>query len=238
MDILITGASRGIGRETVKQLARKTPCRIFCISRNAEKLAQLQAECQEIGQGTRIVPVPFNLHEIQQKQGQIIEILKNYTSKLDILINNAGHLVNQAFEKFSLEDAQDMFYTNVIMPGFLIQALLPFLSGAKQGSHVVNIGSMAGVQGSSKFPGLSYYSSSKAAITVLSECLAEELKGSGIRVNCLALGAVQTEMLAEAFPGLNVNMDPETMGEFIAEFALTGHRYFNGKVLPVSNTTP
>ncbi len=238
MDILITGASRGIGRETVKHLANKTPCRIFCISRDGKRLAQLKAECQENRQGSQIVTIPFNLHEIQQKQGQIIEKLKNHTPKLDILINNAGHLVNQAFEKFALEDAQDMFYTNIIMPGFLTQALLPFLSRAKQGSHVVNIGSMGGVQGSSKFPGLSFYSSSKASLAVLSECLAEELKIAGISVNCLALGAVQTEMLAGAFPGLNVSMTPETMGEFIAEFALTGHRYFNGKVIPVSNTIP
>ncbi len=162
-----------------------------------------------------------------------INIKHFYPPKLDILINNTGHLVNQAFEKISPGDALDMFNTNVMMPGFLMQALLLFLSGTKHGSHVVNIGSMAGVQGSSKFPGLSYYSSSKAAITVLSECLAKELKGAWIRFNCLALGAVQTEMLAEAFPGLNASM-----GEFIAEFALAGHRYFNGKVFPVSNTTP
>jgi NAD(P)-dependent dehydrogenase (short-subunit alcohol dehydrogenase family) len=72
----------------------------------------------------------------------------------------------------------------------------------------------------------------------LTECLAEELNGKNIFVNCLALGSVQTEMLSAAFPGYKAPLKAQEMAEFVCQFALTGHRYFNGKILPVSSTTP
>ncbi|MDT8347626.1 MAG: SDR family oxidoreductase, partial [Flavobacteriaceae bacterium] len=105
-------------------------------------------------------------------------------------------------------------------------------------THVVAISSMGGVQGSVKFPGLSAYSSSKAAIISLMELLAEEYKENGPRFNSLALGAVQTEMLGEAFPDYQAPLDARQMAEFIADFAVNGQRFFNGKTLPVSSTTP
>jgi NAD(P)-dependent dehydrogenase (short-subunit alcohol dehydrogenase family) len=97
---------------------------------------------------------------------------------------------------------------------------------------------MGGFQGSAKYKGLSYYSASKAALACLSECLAAEFATSGINVNCLALGAVQTEMLEEAFPGYKAPVDAKTMARFISDFALNGHKFFNGKVLPVAIDNP
>jgi len=97
---------------------------------------------------------------------------------------------------------------------------------------------MGGVQGSAKFAGLSAYSSSKAAVIGLMELLAEEWRDMGISCNSLALGAVQTEMLAEAFPGYEAPTTAEEMAAYILQFGLEGHRYFNGKVLPVSKSTP
>jgi NAD(P)-dependent dehydrogenase (short-subunit alcohol dehydrogenase family) len=105
-------------------------------------------------------------------------------------------------------------------------------------SHIVNIGSMGGFQGSAKFAGLSAYSASKAALHNFTECLAEELKERKISVNCLALGSAQTEMLEKAFPGYESPVMAFEMGKYIADFALTGHKFFNGKVLPVAVTTP
>ena len=112
------------------------------------------------------------------------------------------------------------------------------LLGKKQKSHILTISSMGGFQGSAKFAGLSAYSSSKAAIAGLTECLAEEFKGKNIAVNCLAIGAVQTEMLAEAFPGYKAQLLPFQMAEYIMDFAAKGHLYYNGKILPVSLSTP
>jgi NAD(P)-dependent dehydrogenase (short-subunit alcohol dehydrogenase family) len=124
---------------------------------------------------------------------------------------------------------------NVIGVMQTIQACLPKFS---PGSHIVNISSMGGFQGSAKFPGLSAYSTSKAAVVSLTELLAEELKESGIKINCLCLGAVQTEMLETAFPGYQAPLQPAEMAEFICDFALTAHRFMNGRIVPVSLTTP
>ena len=104
--------------------------------------------------------------------------------------------------------------------------------------HVVTVSSMGGVQGSMKFPGLSAYSSSKGAVITLTELLAEEYKETGPSFNVLALGAVQTEMLEEAFPGYQAPVTALEMATYIKDFALTGHKLYNGKLLQVSNSTP
>lgn len=154
---------------------------------------------------------------------------------VDILINNAGKLINKPFLQTTQADFESVYKVNVFGLANLTRVLLPNMNPS---SHVVNISSMGGINGSSKFPGLAAYSSSKGAVSILTELLAEEFKETGPFVNALALGAVQTEMLSEAFPGLDVPMDAKTMAAYIAQFALTGHRFYNGKVLPVSNTTP
>jgi NAD(P)-dependent dehydrogenase (short-subunit alcohol dehydrogenase family) len=156
---------------------------------------------------------------------------------VDIVINNAGFLVNKPFVEQSEEDWQKQFDVNVFSPAKLIRFLYPWLllSG---NAHIVNITSMGGFQGSSKFPGLSAYSASKAALGTLTECLAVEFSGKGISVNALALGAVQTEMLSQAFPGYEAPINAHKMAEFITNFSLNGHQYFNGKQIPVAFTTP
>ncbi len=154
---------------------------------------------------------------------------------VDILINTAGSLVVEDFMKFSNEKAREMMEINFFGPASVIRTLRPLM---KKGAHIVNISSMGGYQGSSKYRGLSYYSASKAAISCLSECLAEEFSDSGISVNCLALGAVQTEMFEEAFPGKKAPVSAKEMAEFIVDFAQNGNRFFNGKVLPVAIGNP
>jgi NAD(P)-dependent dehydrogenase (short-subunit alcohol dehydrogenase family) len=89
-----------------------------------------------------------------------------------------------------------------------------------------------------KFAGLSAYSSSKGAVITLSELLAEEYKDREIAFNVLALGSVQTEMLEEAFPGYKAPLTAIEMANYIFDFTLTGNKYYNGKVLQVSSSTP
>ena len=144
-------------------------------------------------------------------------------------------MINKSYNQLLSNDIDEMLNTNVKAPFLLIQKLVPFM---KKGSHIVNIGSMGGFQGSAKFSGLSIYSASKAALAILTECLAEELKDLEIQVNCLALGATQTEMLRSAFPDYTAPLKAFEMARFIAEFALNGNKYFNGKILPVSISTP
>jgi 3-oxoacyl-[acyl-carrier protein] reductase len=154
---------------------------------------------------------------------------------VDILINNAGTLLNKPFAKTSMDDFETVYKTNVFGVAEMTRVVIPFM---KNDSHVVTISSMGGVQGSMKFPGLAAYSSSKGAVITLTELLAEEYKEQGISFNVLALGAVQTEMLAEAFPGYEAPTTAMEMANYIYEFALTGNKYYNGKMLQVSSSTP
>jgi len=237
MTILITGASRGIGYELVKQFAAAGQHKIIAVSRDSEKLNRLQTLCNREFPDSEVVPFPFDLENILKPETPFFHELTLITNRIDILINNAGYLKKSDFYAFDSANAAKIFNINFFAAAELIRGLLPFLKKSKK-SHIVNIGSMGGFQGSSKFAGLAYYSASKAALAALTECLAEELKPFRISVNMLALGAVQTEMLAEAFPGYEAPVTAKKMATFIADFALNGNHFFNGKILPVSLSTP
>jgi len=234
MNIVITGASRGIGYELVKKFAQTAGIKLFALSRTESKLKQLQEELLENN-----FPAEFHFRSFDLLQddleGDLIPLLKGKLNKVDVLINNAGALVNKPFEALTDNDFDTIFGVNVKAVFRLTRELLPLFN---ENAHIVNLSSMGGYQGSAKFPGLSLYSASKGAVAVLSECLAEEFKDRNIKVNALAIGAVQTEMLEEAFPGYKAPLSPQEMAEFIADFATNGHRYFNGKILPVSLSTP
>lgn len=232
MLILVTGASKGIGFEMVKRFSKNPNTLVIAVSRNTDALTKLVKQKNT----TSILPLKADITK-DSDQKKIFRTIKSLNLGLDVLINNAGQIVNKPFEKISAKELQSVYSTNVFAPFALIQTLLPLLN-KKNKSHIVNISSMGGFQGSSKFPGLSAYSSSKSALSGLTECLAEELKDRNIAVNCLALGAVQTEMLGKAFPGYKAPLSAAKMAEFICEFALTGQHFFNGKILPVSSTTP
>ncbi len=234
MNIIITGASRGIGFELVKTLAKHKQNHIVAISRNGKALKELVAECIRLYPDAKVTPYEFDLNQFEFYPF-IVQRLETFIHKCDILVNNAGKLVNKPFNKFTLSDFDDTFNVNIKSPFFLIQALLPLLN---KGAHVVNISSIGGVQGSKKFPGLSAYSASKGALAIFTEALAEELAEQEIKVNCLALGAVQTEMFTKAFPGAKAMQNPAQIAHFIADFAITGQKYFNGKVIPVSMSVP
>ncbi len=234
MNIIVTGASRGIGKELVNLFAQESGNIIIAISRNKKLLDKLKKDCESFSTNSTVFPFPFDLSSGDMVNGLIPDIKKVIPS-VDILVNNAGYLVNKSVEDLSGEDFDQLFNVNVKSAFLLVQALIPHFN---PDAHIVNISSMGGFQGSAKFPGLSLYAASKGALAIFTECLAEELKDKNIKVNCLALGAVQTEMLAEAFPGYEAPIQPQEMAAFIKNFALTGHQVYNGKILPVSLSTP
>lgn len=234
MNIIITGASSGVGFEAVLELIQTGNHRVIALARSQDKLTRLL----EIGLGLNpdavLYPLVFDIvHDDYQALQQFIQT--RFEGKIDILINNAGVLINKPFAELNETDFVEMLQSNYIGHVRMIQAAIPMMSA---GSHIVNIGSMGAFQGSVKFAGLSAYSASKAALHTLTECLALELAEKQIKVNCLALGSAQTEMLEEAFPGYESPVMAFEMGKYIAEFALTGHKFFNGKILPVAVTTP
>lgn len=222
-NIILTGTSRGIGLELAKMLANEGH-HVLAISR------KISEELKEISNVTS-VSADLSLASDLEKIKSVISTFKT----IDIVIHNAGAIVNKPFKEISAEEFEYVYKVNVFGVAAINRVVLPFMP---KGSHVVTVSSMGGIQGSLKFPGLAAYSSSKGAVITLSELLAEEYKEQGVAFNVLALGAVQTEMLEEAFPGYQAPIKPEGMANYIANFALTGNAYFNGKVLQVSSTTP
>jgi NAD(P)-dependent dehydrogenase (short-subunit alcohol dehydrogenase family) len=234
MNIIITGASRGIGAEIVKILCKHKVNHIIALSRNGEALRKLVTECLKLNPDAKVRGVEFDLVQYDFYPF-LLQKIETFFHNCDVLVNNAGRLVNRSLEKMEFQDFDNVFNVNVKSVYFLTQLLLPVMN---KGSHIVNISSLGGFQGSKKFKGLSAYSSSKGALAIMSEAFAEELMEREISVNCLALGATQTEMFEKAFPGLKALQTPVQMAQFIADFAVTGHKLFNGKVIPVANSVP
>jgi len=235
MNVVITGASQGIGYATAIELAQTGSNTILGIARNGQRLEKLKSEVQKINPATTVVPVVYDLTKLCRGSEDIGSIVRKHMAKVDILINNAGLLYAKPLTELSHEQISNMVEVNYLAPLLLIKQLIPFMDS---GSHVVNISSMGGFQGSVKFPGLSVYASSKAALASATENLAEEYKSTGIAFNCLALGATDTEMLRNAFPGYKAPLTAPEMAGFIAYFATHGHKFFNGKIIPVSVSTP
>ena len=226
MTIIITGCSKGIGLELVKIWAEDHF--VYGISRDSSKLEELKSSLR--------YPENFNFlaWDITKINSEIVDNWIHH-DKIDLLVNNAGTLINKPFAETTYADFEAVYRVNVFGAAQLIRHLLPFLT---TDDHVLNISSMGGVNGTAKFPGLAAYSSSKGALGILTELLAEEFKDNGPRCNALALGAVQTEMLAEAFPDYKAPVSASQMANYIADFSLNGHHLYNGKVLPISQSTP
>lgn len=232
MNYLVTGAGSGIGFYTVMALLKRRGNKVICISRNEKNLQKLKNLAMEEGESENLILIPTDLSLFNGSD--ILKILKKYAiTSIDGLVNNAGLLINKPFIELTEEDFKEVYEVNVFAPVKLIKLLLPFLKESL-GAHIVNISSLGGFQGSSKFVGLSAYSSSKAALACLTECMAIEFRDLKISCNALALGAVDTEMLQQAFPGYKAPLSAIQMGTYIAEFTCSGHLYFNGKVLPVA----
>ncbi|WP_375241411.1 SDR family NAD(P)-dependent oxidoreductase [Polaribacter sp.] len=224
-NVVITGTSRGIGFELAKQFAENGH-NVLALSRNTKPLLNYNHK--------NITVISVDLSNSNDLK-KVSEFVENNWQSVDILINNAGKLVNKPFTELSSNDFLDVYKVNVFAVAEITKIMIPYL---KKGSHVVTVSSMGGIQGSMKFAGLAAYSSAKGAVITLSELLAEEYKEQQIAFNVLALGAVQTEMLAEAFPDYQAPLTATEMADYMYNFALTGNKFYNGKVLQVSSTTP
>ena len=224
-NVVITGTSRGIGFELAQQFA-KNGHQVLALSRNTAPLEKINHK------NITTLSVDLSHNEDIQKA---VNFMKSNWKHVDILINNAGKLINKPFTELTSDDFLEVYKVNVFGVAEITKGIIPFL---QKGSHVVTMSSMGGIQGSMKFGGLAAYSSAKGAVITLSELLAEEYKEQQIAFNVLAIGAVQTEMLAEAFPDYKAPLSAQEMANYIYDFSLTGNKFYNGKVLQVSSTTP
>jgi NAD(P)-dependent dehydrogenase (short-subunit alcohol dehydrogenase family) len=225
--VVIVGASRGIGKALVENFAKREEFEVIALSRNLEKM---QAD---FGVLSSVKCFEFDLENNVKIQA---EKIFSTIGKVDYLINNAGFLVNKPFEEITSQELQKSYQINLFGVFETVQGIIPFLNPSI--SHIVNISSMGGFQGSMKFAGLSAYSTSKAALCSFTELFAEEYKNSSIAMNCLCLGSVQTEMLEEAFPGYQAPLNPKEVSEYISDFTINAHKYMKGKIIPLSLTNP
>lgn len=223
-NIIVTGTSRGIGYELALKFANAGH-QVLAISRKTPRI---------LIENKNITCLSIDLSNESDLE-KVQDFLSTSWKKVDAIVHNAGSLLLKPFSETTQKDFEDVYKVNVFAVANLTRVCLPYL---QKGSHVVTISSMGGIQGSLKFAGLAAYSSSKGAVITLSELLAEEYKERGIAFNVLALGAVQTEMLEEAFPGYQAPIKAGEMADYIFDFTLTGNKYFNGKVLQVSSTNP
>jgi len=224
MNVVITGTSRGIGLELALLFAKKGHSVLALSRKKNEQLLQKQN---------------IDFLSVDLSKENELHLVEDFVSQkwkhIDILIHNAGFLLNKNFEQISSQEFQYTYQVNVFAVANLTKLLLPSM---QKGTHVLTISSMGAIQGSVKFSGLSAYTSSKGAVITLTELLAEEYKEKGISFNVLALGAVQTEMLGEAFPGYEASLHASEMAEYIYNFSVSGAKFHNGKVIQVSSTTP
>ncbi|MEL7835150.1 SDR family oxidoreductase [Fodinibius sp. Rm-B-1B1-1] len=223
---IVTGASRGIGREISKNLAQDG-YHTIAVARSKQPLQELANTSENI------TAIPTDLTD-QNAVGTLVNLVNDF-SGVDILINNAGALINKSFKDLTLDDWRSQIESNLISAIHITKELLPQFN---RDAHIVNISSMGGFQGSTKFPGLAAYSVSKGALSILTECLAVELSDKNIKANALCLGAVQTEMLEEAFPGIEAPLSASDMGSYIAKFAVEASAFYNGRILPVALEDP
>lgn len=224
--IVVVGTSRGIGKAIVDILAQNSEHEILALGRNLGKMKDHFDHFPNVTCAT----LDLADDNVRERCTEIFSEIE----RIDILINNAGLLVNKPFDQLTHHDFTSSYQVNVIGVMETVQAALPKMKE----SHIVNISSVGGFQGSVKFPGLTAYSTSKAALCSYTELFAEEFKETYIKMNCLCLGAAQTEMLEAAFPGYTAPVSAEKMAEFIVKFALTGQQWMNGKIIPVSLSTP
>lgn len=224
---VVTGASRGIGKEICEKFADKGHHAV-AVARSEQPLSKLAVSYPNIS------AIPTDLTD-QRDLDKLIKLLEKDFDNIDILINNAGVLINKSFEELTLDDWRSQIESNLISAVHITKKMLPLFNDA---AHIVNISSMGGFQGSAKFPGLAAYSVSKGALSILSECLSVEFSERNIKTNALCLGAVQTEMFKEAFPSMEAPVNVKEMGDYISDFALEGSTFFNGKILPVALEDP
>lgn len=231
MTTLVIGAGKGIGFEVVREFMKKYPkVQLIAVSKNIKDLKKLEENSKTLS----VIKCDITLESDLKKLSQFIG---KRNLKISYIINLAAVLIKKDWQKLSLEDFNKVFQTNVYAPFNLIQILSKHFEKNRKG-HIVNISSMGGIEGTQKFPGMLFYSSSKAALTCLSECLSEELKTFGFNVNCVALGAVETKMKQKAFPDFVALHSPKEIAAYLIRFLILDRDLFNGKVIKLSASVP
>jgi len=226
MVTLISGVSRGIGKALFERSVSSSE---YTIGLTRSSVLQVKQ------QTSKSVIIGVNYDELEG----LPELIKSLTqgTGIDVLINNAGVLQKSELKEETLEGFLFHQKVNTWYPFYLFKVLEEENTLSKQ-AHIVNISSMGGVQGVNKYSGLFSYSASKSGLIALTEFLDVEFGGKGYSFNSLALGAVQTEMLKEAFPDYFSEVTSQKMAEFVFDFATRNGDLMSGKTIQVQKSDP
>ncbi len=199
---LITGASRGLGLEIARIFAARG-ARLVIAARGSEALGAAGRELSDVAD---VLAIPTDVSDLQQAQ-RLVEGAMERFGRIDVLVNNASALGPSPMprlEDYPAATLTEVFNTNVVAPLRLAQLVLPHMRERGAGV-IVNVSSDAGVNA---YPGWGGYGATKAALEHLSRTLAAELEGSGVCVYVVDPGDMNTQMHAEAEPGVDISHLP------------------------------
>jgi NAD(P)-dependent dehydrogenase (short-subunit alcohol dehydrogenase family) len=227
---IVTGAGRGIGAATARLFAAEG-ARVVLASRTE---SELRATADAIGP-ERALPVPTDVASEAAVAALFEKALERF-GDLHVLVNNAGMFRGAPVEELTAADWDAVLAVNARGPFLASREALRRFRGLRHGGAIVNVSSFGGLRGTSKFAGFTAYTVSKFAVVGLTECLAVEGRELGVRVNCVAPGAVDTRMLREAAPFLRTQTTPEDVAatiRFLADDAASGA--MTGAVLEIAS---
>jgi NAD(P)-dependent dehydrogenase (short-subunit alcohol dehydrogenase family) len=227
---LVTGAGRGIGKACALALSA-AGCRVVLVSRTLSELEGVAGLISE-QKGESFVQVADI--SIEAEVEKLFSAVKRHWGTVDILVNNAAVFHRAELVSHGAEEWDFVMAVNVRGVFLCTRQVFRDCENQKKPASIVNIASLAGVRGTEKFPGLSSYVASKFAVVGLTESFANEGRSLGIRVNCVAPGAVDTEMLRKAAPDLKTQTTPDQIAKTVLHLADSNQSsHLSGSVIEV-----
>ena len=229
--VLITGASQGLGRQLALDFAREGAAGISLVARGREALDEARKLVRTAAPEARVLAISADIGRQAEIERVVATTLDEFGGRLDVLVNNAstiGPVPMPYLLDYPLEDFRAVLDTNLIAPFLLIKKVLPAM--IEQGGSIINVTSDAGRTG---YAGWGAYGISKFGIEGMSETWAAELEGSGVRVNWVDPGEMNTAMHRAAEPEEDPSQwaDPSTVTEIFIRLAsdesrdITGQRF-------------
>ena len=227
--IVVTGASKGLGRTLALEFAREGAAALVLAARSADRLYQVKEEIRTIAPGTRVLAVPADLRHADAVERLAAAALAELQGRVDVLVNNASDLGPAPMPyllDYPPEDFRRVLETNLIAPFLLTRKLLPGMLA--HGGSLINVTSDAGING---YPGWGAYGISKFGLEGLSQTWAAELEGTGIRVNWVDPGDMNTDMHRAADPEGDPSQwaDPADVAEVFLWLAADASRGITGR---------